>query len=768
MLTALFSCITVNAYDFVSDGLYYTKLSDGFSVEVSNKSNNTYAKSTYSGDIIIPESVIHENLSYNVTSIGQFAFYNSEVTSVTLPNTIVSIGNYSFAKSSSMKSCVLPPSVDTIGKAAFSECISLEQINIPRGVSILNLETFYRCKSLKEITIPNTVMRIAYASTTWASSGSGALNAFSGFPCFANCTALETVTFEDGDRPISFIDNTPGFTTPTGALFANEIFYGCPIKTIYLGRTLDDSPQKGLFQDFASLTDVIIGPCVKGIQNNAFKNCQGLRTINIPSNVTQLGNSICQNCTNLSLAFIGNGIEILPNRIFADCKNLEELYVGNSIKSVESYVFNNCINLKTVVLCSSIIETLNTSNIPSNIKFYVPSTNLYEILLKDFTIENIGTINNGEYEYTGTTPELSIKSLINTIELSVSNNLSIINAGNYDEEISIDISYPNNWISSFNLNASFNISKAKLTVIANDATKKYGEENPEFTCSFFGFKNNETKDVLTKQPTIETTATITSSVGTYPIIPYGAEARNYSFTYERGKLNVTKADQEIVWDQDFSDVHVGDIVELTAESSSGLPIKYSSTDETIAEVFTQSGKKFVEFLKAGDVSIRANQEGNENYNEADRVSKSIEVKAKSILVSSLTFDYTEWNGNDNSKFQITATVLPENATNKSLEWYSSDEEIATVDQNGLVTILMPGNCIISAKTLDGSNLTATCSVRSLSGTNTIELDTNAKFDIYNINGIMIYESASSEVLNSLSSGFYIIIQNGNAHKIMIQ
>lgn len=311
--------ISASAYDFEIDGIYYTKLSDGFSVQVSNKNKGTYAGSTYSGDIVIPESVMHDGLSYNVTSIGQFAFYRSAVTSVELPNGIVSIGYHCFAGSESMTSCILPASITSLGAAAFSGCVSLQKINIPKGVSTLNLETFYGCKSITEVTIPNTVMRISYASTTWASSGSGALNASSTFPCFAHCSSLKTVIFEDGDRPISFIDTTPGFSTPTGVLYANEIFYGCPITSVYLGRTLEDSPGKGLFQNFSTLTEVKIGSYVKGIQNYAFLNCKGISTINIPSNVTKIGDTSFRNCTNLTTVFIGDGITTLSYGTFADC-----------------------------------------------------------------------------------------------------------------------------------------------------------------------------------------------------------------------------------------------------------------------------------------------------------------------------------------------------------------------------------------------------------------------------------------------------------------
>jgi len=88
------------------------------------------------------------------------------------------------------------------------------------------------------------------------------------------------------------------------------------------------------------------------------------------------------------------------------------------------------------------------------------------------------------------------------------------------------------------VNGVLTITKAPLTVKAGTYTRMEGEENPEFTLTYDGFKNNETEAVLTKKPTATTTATKDSPAGDYEIVISGGEAQNYELSYENGMLTV--------------------------------------------------------------------------------------------------------------------------------------------------------------------------------------------------------------------------------------
>lgn len=91
------------------------------------------------------------------------------------------------------------------------------------------------------------------------------------------------------------------------------------------------------------------------------------------------------------------------------------------------------------------------------------------------------------------------------------------------------------------INGTLTINAAPLTVKAGTYTKKQGEDNPEFTLTYEGWKNNETATVLTKKPTTTTTATKDSPVGEYKIVVSGGEAQNYELSYQNGVLTVTES-----------------------------------------------------------------------------------------------------------------------------------------------------------------------------------------------------------------------------------
>ncbi len=167
------------------------------------------------------------------------------------------------------------------------------------------------------------------------------------------------------------------------------------------------------------------------------------------------------------------------------------------------------------------------------------------------------------------------------------------------------------------------ITPRTLNASVGNYERTYNEENPVFIVEYDGFVGSDDEDILITRPIAQTTANKTSDVGNYTINVSGGVADNYSFSYSSGILTINKAEQEIIWEQDFDNVNVGDQLELLAYTTSGLPIDFNLSDYSLGTVYSANGKYYLDCLNEGILVIKALQEGDKNYYSAVRVSKTI-------------------------------------------------------------------------------------------------------------------------------------------------
>lgn len=134
-LALLMICQNAFAYDYYVNGIYYRKatqqLPGGGCGETYLIVVNDDDLNTYSGDVVIPDAETINGETYRVRYIGSEAFYGCfNLTSVTLPNTIVNIGYHSFAECYHLQVIDIPSSVQQINSNAFSKCLELDYIFI--------------------------------------------------------------------------------------------------------------------------------------------------------------------------------------------------------------------------------------------------------------------------------------------------------------------------------------------------------------------------------------------------------------------------------------------------------------------------------------------------------------------------------------------------------------------------------------------------------------------------------------------------------------
>lgn len=396
--------------------------------------------------------------------------------------------------------------------------------------------------------------------------------------------------------------------------------YDAGITEVVLPSTIKKLSYEA-FRDCMQLTKVVLSEGVSIIEDRAFYNT-GIEEITIPNSVVSIGEMAFYKCEKLKTVYIGNGVTALDKAIFIACKSIEQMYIGNGLTTITASCFKSGVGWyapKLLVIMSDKLDS-NSSFIGAE-KIFVPNPECCSEIFKSnsnlfYSVAELKTTT--PLTYTGHSPKIFVNTLLDSLLMTVCENELPVVCGTHSDTLNVDVSH-GSWHSSVRLPYQYTIDKAPLKILANNLTKYYGDDNFDFSFTAFGLVNEETSDVLTKQPIVSSTATVLSDAGAYPIIAMGAEAENYDISYEQGTLTILKAPQTISWEPNFTDANIGELIELSATSTSGLDVKFKSLDMTTAIVTINNGKSYVYPIKEGTVVIAAYQDGDKNHEAADEV-----------------------------------------------------------------------------------------------------------------------------------------------------
>ena len=314
----------VKAYDWIGNNItviYPTKC---------NISGTTlaeyYGYTTETMDLVIPAAVEVSGTWYMPVQINAHIFENNtNLKSITLPDTITDVGIYSFSGCTNLESVEWGDSITGIASRTFNECSALKNVTIPANTDEIGSAAFKGCGSLESIIIPEKV-EIVYGSS------------------FDKCVNLKEVTFLGDDTVIN-----------------SNVFSNCEsLSKVVLPKNLK-SIEASTFKYCYALEEITIPAMVEKVDTDAFKYCKNLKTVIFTGKCETIGESAFESCPALKYVRLPDDLKSIGQSAFYGAESLVAMRLPDTVTEIGTRAFRSCSSLMSI-------------NIPEGVMTIGPST----------------------------------------------------------------------------------------------------------------------------------------------------------------------------------------------------------------------------------------------------------------------------------------------------------------------------------------------------------------------------------------------------------
>ena len=698
-------------------------------------------------------SLTNITLPNSITSLGDNCFTNcGSLTNITLPNSITSLGYWCFTNCGSLTNITLPNSITSLGYWCFTNCSSLTSITLPNSITSLGSYCFQNCSSLTSITLPNNITSLAPV-------------------CFSGCSSLTSITLPNsvtalGGSCFSGCSSLTSITLPNSiTALGGACFSGCSSLTSITLPNSITALGGACFSGCSSLTSITLPNSITSLGVSCFANCSKISYIQFPSNLQEIGNDlfngamqektiVCPsvtppNYTGTSSNLIDSKTSLfVPNSAIEKYKNSAPWKAAKNIQTI----FTSLPSEVTVVKKDT-IRLKSVSNVAEyNFEGLKWTSSSVEVASVDETSGVVTGNKVGDAVITATTTDganVSVSTIVHVTPLKVTDVELITTSAVKTLPTKLEVKVlpvdadikKMTWKSltptiasitedgtitgletgiaqvqctttdGSNISKTFNVEITPLSVSGISLPKevsivKTNTTKLEYTVSPAASDNQQLKWASSNTAVAsvdETTGAITANKVGDAVIT--ATATDGSGVSASTTVHVTPLPvSSISLPKEVSIVKTdAQKVNYTVKpaAADNQKLKWTSGNAVVASVDETTG--IITANKVGDAVITA------TATDGSNVSASTTVHVTPIYASSLNITNELTLLRTNSQ-KIEVSILPELTDNKTVEWSSDNESVATVDQNGVVKGISVGTANITAKTTDGSNLSANCKV----------------------------------------------------------